>query len=94
MQLLRVSTPVSCQITQSAAFAPDSLTGTLDAEIPVAFKRKGDVTFPALEFRYFDPARRAVARQLELEPWCEETHRTMMRLLALNGQRSAALQQY
>jgi hypothetical protein len=48
------------KITQSASFAPDSLTGTLDAEIPVAFKQKGDVTFPALEFRYFDPARRAV----------------------------------
>jgi predicted ATPase/DNA-binding SARP family transcriptional activator len=31
---------------------------------------------------------------LALEPWREEAHRQMMRLLALNGQRSAALVQY
>lgn len=34
------------------------------------------------------------ARLLDLEPWREETHRDMMRLLARMGQRSAALQQY
>jgi predicted ATPase/DNA-binding SARP family transcriptional activator len=33
-------------------------------------------------------------RQLELEPWWEEGHRRLMRLLALSGQRSAALAQY
>jgi WD40 repeat protein/DNA-binding SARP family transcriptional activator len=33
-------------------------------------------------------------RQLELEPWDENTHRQLMRLLALSGQRSAALAQY
>jgi len=33
-------------------------------------------------------------RQLELEPWREEVHRQLMRLLALSGQRSAALAQY
>ncbi len=33
-------------------------------------------------------------RQLELEPWQEEAHRQVMRLLALTGQRSAALAQY
>ncbi len=33
-------------------------------------------------------------RQLELEPWQEEAHRQVMRLLALGGQRSAALAQY
>jgi predicted ATPase/DNA-binding SARP family transcriptional activator len=31
---------------------------------------------------------------LRLEPWREEAHRQMMRLLALNGQRGAALAQY
>ena len=31
---------------------------------------------------------------LALEPWREEAHRQMMRLLALNGQRGAALAQY
>jgi DNA-binding SARP family transcriptional activator/predicted ATPase len=33
-------------------------------------------------------------RQVELEPWHEEAHRRLMRLLALRGQRSAALAQY
>src|SRR5436190_5480495 len=33
-------------------------------------------------------------RQLELEPWSEEAHRRVMGLLALSGQRSAALAQY
>ena len=34
------------------------------------------------------------ARLLEIEPWREETHREMMKLLAQTNQRSAALQQY
>ena len=35
------------------------------------------------------------SRQLvDLEPWNEENHRNLMRLLALNGERSAALRQY
>ncbi|MBI4786310.1 MAG: hypothetical protein HY782_04610 [Chloroflexi bacterium] len=33
-------------------------------------------------------------RQVELEPWREEAHQQMMRLLARSGQRSAALAQY
>jgi DNA-binding SARP family transcriptional activator len=33
-------------------------------------------------------------RQLELEPWREEVHRQAMRLLAVTGQRSAALAQF
>jgi DNA-binding SARP family transcriptional activator/regulation of enolase protein 1 (concanavalin A-like superfamily) len=33
-------------------------------------------------------------RQLEIEPWHEEGHQALMRLLALSGQRSAALAQY
>jgi DNA-binding SARP family transcriptional activator len=33
-------------------------------------------------------------RQVELEPWQEQAHRQLMRLLALNGQRGAALAQY
>lgn len=37
----------------------------------------------------------AFARQLlTIEPWHEETHRQLMRLLALSGQRSVALAQY
>jgi predicted ATPase/DNA-binding SARP family transcriptional activator len=39
-------------------------------------------------------ARRYALRQLELDPWREEVHCQVMRLLALDGQRSAALAQY
>lgn len=35
-----------------------------------------------------------VRRQVKLEPWQEEAHRDLMRLLALSGQRSTALAQY
>ena len=41
-----------------------------------------------------DRARQYSRRQVELEPWHEEAHRQVMRLLALDGQRSAALAQY
>ena len=41
------------------------------------------------------PAAQAYARQqIALEPWSEEAHRTLMRVLTLDGQRSAALRQY
>ncbi|MBN1148500.1 MAG: tetratricopeptide repeat protein [Anaerolineales bacterium] len=33
-------------------------------------------------------------KQLELEPWLEEAHQRLMRLLAMKGERSAALMQY
>ncbi|MEJ2210981.1 MAG: BTAD domain-containing putative transcriptional regulator [Anaerolineae bacterium] len=36
----------------------------------------------------------AARRQVEIEPWLEEAHRQLMRLLARDGQRSAALAQY
>jgi len=42
----------------------------------------------------FQAARRHAIRQLELDPWREEAHCQMMRALALDGQRSAALAQY
>ena len=41
-----------------------------------------------------EEASRYVQRQLELEPWREEAHRQLMRLLALSGQRSTALAQF
>lgn len=37
---------------------------------------------------------RYAQRQLEIEPWQEEAHRQLMRLLALDGQRTAALTQF
>jgi WD40 repeat protein/DNA-binding SARP family transcriptional activator len=42
----------------------------------------------------YDQALRFAQRQVELEPWLEEAHRQIMRVLALSGQRSAALAQY
>ncbi len=39
-------------------------------------------------------ARLHASRQLELDPWREEAHRQMMRVLALDGERSAALAQF
>jgi predicted ATPase/DNA-binding SARP family transcriptional activator/tetratricopeptide (TPR) repeat protein len=41
-----------------------------------------------------ETARRYAQRQIELEPWREEAHRQLMRLLARSGQRSAALARY
>lgn len=42
----------------------------------------------------YDPGLDYARRLLEMEPWWEDAHRQMMRLLALSGQRSAALAQY
>jgi hypothetical protein len=42
----------------------------------------------------YDPATGYARRQVELEPWNEEAHQHLMRLLTLGGQRSAALAQY
>lgn len=42
----------------------------------------------------YEQARHYLRRELELEPWQEEAHRRLMRLLALGDQRSAALAQY
>jgi predicted ATPase/DNA-binding SARP family transcriptional activator/Tfp pilus assembly protein PilF len=48
------------------------------------YERRGD----------YGRARHFAWRQVTLEPWREEAHRQLMRLLALDGQRSAALIQY
>lgn len=42
----------------------------------------------------YDLARQYAWRQIELEPWREEAHRQLMRVLALSGQRTAALAQF
>jgi len=44
--------------------------------------------------RDYDRARHYARRQVELEPWREEAHQQLMRVLARSGQRSAALAQY
>ena len=42
----------------------------------------------------YTQAQRYAQREVELEPWSEEGHRYLMRALAAQGQRSAALAQY
>ena len=42
----------------------------------------------------YQAARRYAERQLELDPWREEAHYQIMHVLALDGQRSAALAQF
>lgn len=42
----------------------------------------------------YEQAQQYAWRHIELEPWQEEGHQQLMRVLALNGQRSAALAQY
>lgn len=46
------------------------------------------------EWRDFRQAIALTQRSVELEPWREESHRHLMKLLAHSGQRSAALTQY
>jgi DNA-binding SARP family transcriptional activator len=48
------------------------------------YERRGDLA----------QARACALRQVTLDPWREEAHRRLMRLLAFEGQRSAALAQY
>jgi len=42
----------------------------------------------------YEQAQRYAWQQVELEPWLEEGHQQLMRVLTLGGQRSAALAQY
>ncbi|MBF6614272.1 MAG: tetratricopeptide repeat protein [Chloroflexi bacterium] len=42
----------------------------------------------------YDEAYHYASQQLELEPWREEAHRQVMRVLVLQGERTAALAQY
>ena len=44
--------------------------------------------------RSYEQACHYAQRQLELDPWREEAHRQLMRMLLLRGERSAALAQY
>ncbi len=42
----------------------------------------------------YDQARKCAYRQVEFDPWREAGHQYLMRVLALDGERSAALKQY
>ncbi|MBU1877914.1 MAG: AAA family ATPase, partial [Chloroflexi bacterium] len=63
----------------------------LDREMLAALQRLADYHGERGEY---ESAQAHVRRQLALEPWREESHRQLVHLLALNGQRSAALAQY
>ena len=54
----------------------------------------GRVADTALEQRQFIAGIEATRRLLSIEPWHEAGHRQLMKLLAADGQRSAALAQY
>ena len=54
----------------------------------------GDLAGYCERHKDYPAARRHALRQLELDPWREEAHCRLMRALALDGQRTAALAQY
>lgn len=43
------------KITRDNNFNQDTLSGVAEAEIPVSFKKTGLISFPSLEFKYFNP---------------------------------------
>lgn len=44
------------KISRDFNFQKDSLTGFVESEVPVSFKKTGLISFSPLEFKYFDPA--------------------------------------
>ncbi len=48
------------KISQENTYNPLALKGTVRVEVPVAFNKSGDVTFPSLEFKYFNPESRSL----------------------------------
>ena len=57
---------------------------TAQGQLTEQYEARGDL----------DKARASAWKQIDLAPWSEEAHRHLMRLLALSGQRGAALAQY
>jgi hypothetical protein len=43
------------KISRDTNFNQNSLSGVVKAEVPVSFKKVGLISFPALEFKYFNP---------------------------------------
>lgn len=48
------------KISQENTYNLLALNGTVRVEIPVSFHKAGTVTFPSLEFKYFDPENRSI----------------------------------
>lgn len=43
------------KITRDINFEKNGISGTVEAEIPVSFKKAGKIPFPSLKFRFYDP---------------------------------------
>lgn len=43
------------KISRDNSFNENSLTGVVEAEVPVSFKKTGLISFPSLEFKYYKP---------------------------------------
>jgi hypothetical protein len=48
------------KVSQENTYNPLALNGTVRVEVPVAFNKAGSVTFPSLEFKYFNPESRSL----------------------------------
>ncbi len=73
----------------------DSWTAILrEHYLQTVSKVLGKVGEQAAQNEAYEKAIAYARRRLALEPWQEEAHRQIMRFLALNGQRAAALAQY
>lgn len=48
------------KISRSSNYNENFLSGTMEAEVPVSFKETGLISFPAIEFKYYDPRRAQV----------------------------------
>ncbi|MCP4157455.1 MAG: protein BatD [bacterium] len=48
------------KLSKKNSFANGSFTGVMDAEVPVSFKKSGIISFPALEFSYYNTDTRRV----------------------------------
>jgi hypothetical protein len=43
------------KISRDVSFQENGVSGVIEAEVPVTFKKTGLISFPSLEFKYFDP---------------------------------------
>ena len=49
------------KISRDVTYQENNITGYVEAEVPVSFKKTGLISFPPLEFRYYDPETAKVA---------------------------------
>lgn len=85
--LAGISLPESEPFEEWRLFKQEALHGQV-------MEALGEVAAHHQRRREYGTAARSIRRQLELEPWREEAHRQLMLVLALKGERSAALLQY